>query len=340
MPRDRDIRTLDIAHLASLNAQGQIQLRPDFQRNAIWPTAAKSYLIDTIIHDRPVPLLFLQPFQSPQTGLPGYAVVDGQQRLSAIFDYLDDGFRLSGPDVVSHRLMRFSALPDSVRAQILRYGLVAEVLHSYSPAEIREIFVRLNKYGVRLSPQELRHAKGQGAFYEVVGRVGAMPFWLGEHFVSRGRDLRMRSAELAAELLILLAEAGPQDKKSVIDDYYVTYEDEFPEAKELVERLESYIGWISEALPTGGRTRFRKPVDLYAVVGALDRVSRQGERLSGMSAAKAQRALVEFELELKNELSSPRASRYLIAASRQTDNVAPRRTRIEILSEVLAGAVP
>ncbi|HEY5436347.1 MAG TPA: hypothetical protein VIK13_14015, partial [Candidatus Limnocylindrales bacterium] len=61
-------------------------------------------------------------------------------------------------------------------------------------------------------------------------------------------------------------------------------------------------------------------------------------RLTDLSAGAAQQRLIAFEDELRKE-ASPRASRYLLAASRQTDNVAPRRTRIEILAELLAGAV-
>lgn len=266
MARDRDIRILDVQFLSDLNAQQRIQLRPDFQRNAIWPAAAKSYLIDTIIHDRPVPLLFLQSTQSPQNGLEGFAVVDGQQRLLAIFDYLADGFRLSGPDVGEHRLRRFSELPSDVKSQIHRYGLVAEVLHGYSHSEIREIFVRLNKYGVRLSQQELRHARGEGAFKSVVERLGAKPYWRDENFVSAGRDLRMRADELAAELLILLAEAGPQDKKAVVDSYYVAFEDDFPESDDLVARLERIYrlaargtpGEPTESVSKAGRSLFTR----------------------------------------------------------------------------------
>ena len=76
--------TKDIGLLKQLHDQGQLILAPEFQRNSIWPRAAKAYLIDSVLNDRPIPLLFLQRVSSAQTGRPGFAVIDGQQRLRAI----------------------------------------------------------------------------------------------------------------------------------------------------------------------------------------------------------------------------------------------------------------
>src|SRR5438093_419111 len=94
----RSPTTKDIALLKQLHDQGQLALAPEFQRNSIWPRAAKAYLIDTILNDRPIPLLFFQRISSAQTGRSGYAVIDGQQRLRAIFEFLEDRFRLSQSD--------------------------------------------------------------------------------------------------------------------------------------------------------------------------------------------------------------------------------------------------
>lgn len=85
----RSPTTKDVALLYQLYSNGQLSLATEFQRNAVWPTPAKAYLIDTILNDRPIPLLFFQRTTSAQTGLSNYTVIDGQQRLRAIFDFLD-----------------------------------------------------------------------------------------------------------------------------------------------------------------------------------------------------------------------------------------------------------
>jgi hypothetical protein len=147
----------------------------------------------------------------------------------------------------------------------------------------------------------------------------------------------MRPVEFAAELVILLAE-GPQDKKSSIDLYYRKYREEFPEEEELEERLDSYVRWLRKALPDLGQTRYRKTIDLYALVGALDRISESGESLSQLNARRCGISLKGFESELAEEEHGRDAERYLVAASSQTDNLAPRQTRIDVLERVLTKA--
>jgi hypothetical protein len=71
----RSPTTKDIALLHQLFKSDQLTLAPEFQRNSVWPTAAKAYLIDTILNDRPIPLLFFQRTTSPQTGRPTYVIV-------------------------------------------------------------------------------------------------------------------------------------------------------------------------------------------------------------------------------------------------------------------------
>jgi hypothetical protein len=168
----------DIGLLHQLFKNNQLTLAPEFQRNAIWPRVAKAYLIDTILNDRPIPLLFFQRAASAQTGLPSYAVIDGQQRLRAIFEFIDDRFRLAtGPKKTMYSKKRFSELPPSLQKRILNYDLVVEELSGYSENDIRDMFVRINRYVVQLSPQELRHAKGSGKFHNFVEDLGRDTFW-------------------------------------------------------------------------------------------------------------------------------------------------------------------
>ena len=68
--------TKDVALLRQLFDQNQIVLKPEFQRDSVWPRAAKAYLIDTILNDRPISLLYFQRMTSAQTGRPSYAVID------------------------------------------------------------------------------------------------------------------------------------------------------------------------------------------------------------------------------------------------------------------------
>jgi len=331
----RSPTTKDVALLHQLFKNGQITLASEFQRNAVWPRPAKAYLIDTILNDRPIPLLFFQRGTSAQSGLPTYMVIDGQQRLRAIFEFLEDRLRLSqSPKRAPYFNKRFSDLTVEFQSRILNYDLVVEELSGYSEADIRDMFVRINKYVVSLSPQELRHAKSSGRFHEFTEALGKWDFWKVNKVFSPTLLKRMRAVEFSAELAILLIE-GPQDKKASIDLYYANFKDKFPQAAEIEARLKSYLKWMTSALPDLAKTRYRSPVDLYGLIGALDRISEQGEKLSRINPSTMTGALLEFEKKTKLPQPPDEAARYVTAASRQTDNITPRTTRIEILERLL-----
>lgn len=332
----RSPTTKDVALLHQLYKDGQLLLAPEFQRNSVWPPAAKAYLIDTILNDRPMPLFFFQRGRSAQTGRPVYSIIDGQQRLKAIFDFMDDRFTLAqgSPDFGGKR---FSQLRQAYQEQIRGYDIVVEELSGYGDDDIRDIFVRMNKYVVKLSPQELRHAKGKGAFHTYVEKLAKLPWWRERRVFSVGQIARMRAVEFAAEVSILLIE-GPQDKKSAVDLYYGEYVNAFPAGPSVLKRLKKQLGLIDACLPNVAETRYRKPVDLYALVGALDQLDKAG-LLGKLKPAAAGRRLLAFEKELQAKSpTSGHAAEYALAASRQTDNVAPRTTRLSILADILRTA--
>jgi len=332
----RSPTTKDIALLKQLFDGGQLKLAPEFQRNSVWPRPAKAYLIDTILNDKPIPILFFQRNVSAQNGRTLLSVIDGQQRLIAIFEFLNNRVRLTQSKDLTLHNKRFRDLPNDLQNRILNYDLVVEELSGYSEENIRDMFVRMNKYVVKLSPQELRHAKEKGAFREFVERLGRMDFWKSEKVFTALQLKRMRAVEFSAELAILLDE-GPQDKKSSIDVYYAQYRDRFPAASSIESRLVAYQKWIKTALPDFSARRFRKPVDLYGLIGALEEVSIQGERLDKIDAKSAGGRLMNFEKATLKKEPKGVAGRYVLAASRQTDNILPRTTRIEVLTSLVRG---
>lgn len=328
--------TKDVSLLHQLYKEGQLTLAEEFQRESVWPRPAKAYLIDTILNDRPIPLLFFQRVIDPQSGRPTYSVVDGQQRLRAIFEFLDDELRLSSDSGDSLRGKRFSQLDTKRKQQILNYDMSVVELHGYTEENIRDIFIRMNKYVVRLSRQELRHARARGSFKTFVEELAAWEFWKENKVFTQSQLKRMRDDEFMAELIILLTE-GPQDKKTSIDLYYKEYEKRFPWKTQVTRTLDDYLAWIEKALPDLGESRFRRAVELYSLLGALDELSDQGERLDQFDPSLAGDALKRFEEDVKSDRRTKLAERYLVAASRQTDNLRPRQTRIDTLARVISG---
>jgi hypothetical protein len=140
-----------------------IVVNPDYQRsNRIWPAAARSYLLDTILHGYPVPKISLYQRTDVATRKTYKEIVDGQQRSRAIHDFYSDNLRLSGKGEYIGSI--YSTLDEDLQHAFLDYRLSIDLFVGVTDQEIREVFRRTNSYNVPLNDAEKRHATYQGAF--------------------------------------------------------------------------------------------------------------------------------------------------------------------------------
>lgn len=153
-----------------------VNLRPEYQRRSRWTNKQKSLLIESFLFNIPVPPIFL--FESE---LARYEVMDGQQRLLAIKEFLGNQFKLSSLTVLSPLNGRnYSQLPTRTKRTLERASLSAIVLLRESRSSLREtstkrilelrkfVFERLNTGGKPLNAQEIRNAVFSGPFNELV----------------------------------------------------------------------------------------------------------------------------------------------------------------------------
>src|ERR1700733_3844845 len=73
---------------------GSLIVNRQYQRKLVWTIAEKQRLIDSILKDYPLPL-FLLAEKGSHAGQPALLeVIDGMQRLNAIFSFIEHGFLL------------------------------------------------------------------------------------------------------------------------------------------------------------------------------------------------------------------------------------------------------
>ena len=79
--------------------QGLIKLDPEFQREGnVWSPKQKSELIESVIIGIPLPILYIKEDKSGN-----WILIDGRQRLSTIFDFLEDKFPLSNLSILKDK---------------------------------------------------------------------------------------------------------------------------------------------------------------------------------------------------------------------------------------------
>lgn len=156
-------------------------------------------LIDTLLRGFPVPPIYLRVTQSEDKKRVVREVVDGQQRISAVLDYIDGKYALSkaigGTDAGKEFADREGHQQDAIRT----YSFICETMHGVSDAEILQIFARLNTYSVPLNAQELRNGKYFGHFKQTAYRLAHqhLEFWRRHRVFSERQIARMRGCPAA-----------------------------------------------------------------------------------------------------------------------------------------------
>lgn len=144
--------------------RGNICLDPDFQRNEVWSTRQKSELIESVVMGIPLPLIYLAETMEGKL-----VIVDGRQRLTTFFRYLDNEFAINGLKIMTElNSCRFRDLENDVNkskyaAEIEDFQLVIQIIKYPTPDRVRfDIFDRVNRGGTPLNNQEMRNALYQG----------------------------------------------------------------------------------------------------------------------------------------------------------------------------------
>ena len=151
-----------------------IDTNPDYQRPAVWTRAQKQLLIDSMLREYDVPKFYLH-----RTGKDTYDVIDGQQRLRAIWEFFDGGFALSknadAVDGYEIKGKKYDELDYDIQDRINSYDLDFVVLDYVEEDEIREMFLRLQN-GTSLKAQEKRNAM-PGRMGDYVRTIAKHPFF-------------------------------------------------------------------------------------------------------------------------------------------------------------------
>src|SRR6266404_2192929 len=245
-----DTRKYGVRDFEEWHDKGDLVLAPKFQRRDVWNPKARSYLIDTILRGKPIPKIYMRQTIDTKTRRVIREVVDGQQRLRSVLEFLKDGFKISRVHNEDFGGKYFSALDEATKLGILRYEFSVDLLQDMPDEEVYEIFARMNTYSSTLNAQELRHAKHFGDFrtcvYTLVQEFGR--FWEKSKIFTNKAILRMAEAEYASELLIAMTEGIRQKEKRYIDKFYEDNDDEYPHRKIMEKRFRDVMDHIGGIL--------------------------------------------------------------------------------------------
>ncbi|MBW4827617.1 MAG: DUF262 domain-containing protein [Clostridiaceae bacterium] len=160
-----DSYPMSLLELVNLYSEGDINLKAQYQRNFKWTDEQKTRLIESLFLGLPIPPIFLYQDENAM-----WEVVDGIQRLSTVFqffgrlkkndkEYYDPLQLTEAPELTYLENLTYEKLPKELQREFkkLRFDLI--IISKKSDQDVKlEIFRRLNGFGTKLTPQELRNA--------------------------------------------------------------------------------------------------------------------------------------------------------------------------------------
>lgn len=274
--RERTVKTqnveYDLETLIKRIDQKTIKLDPDYQRRHRWSTETSSRLIESLILNIPIPVIFISQdvdVDDEVTDSARYTVIDGQQRLTAIFEFMKNKLSLTGLETL-HELngLYYRDLPPFLTRRLEERTIKCLRIDSTVDAQVKfDIFERLNTGSIRLESQELRNVTARGPFNDVLKELAKIEAFRKliqvdiRHPEESTKVKKMEDVELALRFFALRNEGYKKIKKG-FKDFLTTSQYNFnqlnsEEIAKLGDDFKVYINFIFEVMGNQAFSKWR-----------------------------------------------------------------------------------
>jgi hypothetical protein len=257
---ERNSNNINIATFWENHQLKKYNYNPDYQRPSdVWAYTKKSFLIDTILKNFPMPPIFLHQHIDSETGKTVYDVIDGKQRLTTIIDFIENKVNIPddfSDDTYGDEKLNGLFFKDFDEEKLIgwkkifwKYELTIEYVDTNQIDIVNNIFDRLNRNGEPLTNQELRNAKYHNSdLYSLIEEATNVGFWRTP--LEKLQQNRLEHHEFISELLFIILENQifASDKSEIVDGLFVKYASQelsnknqiLKEFKEISDILESF----------------------------------------------------------------------------------------------------
>lgn len=210
-------KTLSVETIVKKLKYKEIDLDTEFQRKrSLWTETVKSQLIESLMIQLPIPPMY---FDARDTNK--WKIIDGLQRLCTLNEFLlEKKWRLTNLEYLAdYNNCSMDNLPRIYQRRIEEGQLAFYLILPETPEEVKySLFKRINTPGLKLEPQEIRHALFQGKATKLLKELAETELFR----KATGNDVpssRMQDREMVLRYLALHYLGPNEYKKYSIDEY-------------------------------------------------------------------------------------------------------------------------
>jgi len=248
--------TWNIQDLVKLHQQGKLTINTEYQRSEVWKLKKKQLLIDSILNDYDIGSIILRQNQNM------WEILDGQQRLKAIFDFIENKFPLS-KETSEFKGKYWRDLKPSVQwGQFMNRRVYVTKIYSVDDETTSVIFLRVQE-GMPLNSAEKLNAM-RGMLRNKVYEISQHPF-----FRQAGiKEFRFAYRYLTAQIALQEIDNGvfnhtfKDAKFRNLKKIYDVYKDYLP--SKVFERIVKTFGFLQKTLGSSAKV-IRKKSDFLTV---------------------------------------------------------------------------
>lgn len=238
--------------LSKMCMNGNITFDNAIQRGYVWDVKRKSLLIESMIIGYPIPAFYARRDENKV-----FDMLDGKQRSSAITEYLNGEYALTG---VSEELegKTFSELPEETQDDIISYSLTVYYFEDITEDEVNEMFYRLNN-GKPLTAIELTRVKAK-SFDKIKELSGHAIF---EDALKESQINKYTHEDIVMKALVMLSVDEPSLKNEFIRPYIIETEitdDQAAAVRDALTQIKLAHDWL---VMDGGMAAARAAKKLY-----------------------------------------------------------------------------
>lgn len=310
---------------------GILDPRPEFQRKLIWNTKDKQEFIKTVLMQYPFPEIYIASGTvDPDTGIAKELLVDGQQRLTTLYQYF-----IGSKDLILGDITPYQELSKEDKIKFLEYEVVIRDLGLKTTEEIKEVFRRINSTKYGLTAMEIHNARYDGQFKKFGEELSTHQFFE-NHKVFRINEVRRMSDIVFVLNLTITCMTTYFNRDDEIENFLQKYNDEFPLFDEMLGRFNAVFSFI-DSLNLDVKSRAWKKAELYTlIIETYNAIFKSDLQLDAKTTASSLRDFYEL---VNNAASMERAAsqveEYYKATLQATNDRSNRIRRGNIIAALL-----